>query len=126
MRDLLRALASIVLCPALALFLFCEPCSASPAHCTGPREIAESALARIPDAEITILGGERAKRFLATYNARPPQTNLIADVVMIVDPGRSSAVVFAVLFEEGCAVSGGKIARALFEKILTELNRDNA
>ena len=115
-------MAGIVLYTMLALFVSHASGQAAE-RCIDQPKIARTASLQMPRVRITTLAGDEARRFLAAYNAYPPETHLTGDAVMIIEAGPRTPVVFVVLFKNGCASAGGRIARTTYDAILAELAR---
>ena len=74
-------------CRAFAFSVTCRGCGAL----ISQRDIADRIGLHMPLARITTLAGDKAKRFLAAYNAHPPRTNLTGEAVMIIDARSTGA-----------------------------------
>ena len=75
------------------------------AACLAPATVIEMVVLRQPGTVAGRIGGERAERFIAAYNAKPPVTAYEADTILIFVAPRQPAAL-AVFFKAGC-MSGG-------------------
>ncbi len=75
--------------------------------------------------ELDYLGGEEAAKFLAVYNALPPQSAYVADAIMVIgSPSLPTSLIFA--FENGCLKGRTVLDRAIARRILTAVRGTGA
>jgi hypothetical protein len=111
---------------AVAAMALCLLVSTATAACISRSEFVSLLAARLPQAEVTLLEGDRARMFLASLNRLPPATALSADEIVIIHQGPAAPALRIVLFENGCITRIGILPRALLRKLMNELARSGA
>ena len=94
--------------------------------CTTRTDLATFLAQKLPGAAVTVLVNQDAQLFLASLNALPPVTQLIADEVVLVDMGPRVPDFRIVLFENGCMTRLGTLARGVARKLLNDVGRAGA
>ena len=109
MRNLLMAL--------MLPLTFCHPVNAEERGCLTSTMVATSMAENSPAELVRHFVGDDSTTFMEAFNSSPPETDWVADEVMVYSIDNNPAV-YLFMFNEGCAFKRGTYPRQAFERIM--------
>lgn len=115
-----RSFAKALLAPLLGAFLLWSApalADAAPDCTVTPYKIGLAVAHQVPGAIVDHLRGVEAIRFVAAFNAAPPESNIPGDEVLIFHAPNKPGVL-VVLFAHGCLTSHATMSEGSLRKLL--------